>query len=197
MPSLDQSVTGQFGKVFASSDWPLFKEMAEIYFSEAAFLKKSAFKAPDKKKLLVRNCRKRLLIGIGSELLIKAVFLKAGYCINKPENENAVLKLPFTPAQATGIGLNPARTYTFDNLIGQLNRVIILTHPQSTLEGLRIAKVFRNKEGHVVTGRHKFDPLSYRAIENALVALYADSFQERLKVHFSFAPNERGVWQRQ
>ncbi len=96
--SLEQSVKDQFARVFPASDWRLFKEMAEIYFSEAAFLKKSAFKVAHHRRLLVRNSRKRLLIGIGAELLLKAVYLKAGYCINKPQDDKAPLRFPFTPA---------------------------------------------------------------------------------------------------
>ncbi|HYV03158.1 MAG TPA: hypothetical protein VFB82_01145 [Blastocatellia bacterium] len=163
--------------------------------SEAAFLKKSAFKVAVDKKLLVRNSRKRLLIGVGTELLLKAVFLKAGYCINKPEDDEATLKLPFTPALARGVPLNASRTYTFDSLIGQLKKIVNLQNPALVLGGLRIAKVFRNKEGHVVTSKHNFDPSSYRAIERALIELYADAFDEKLKVRFSFAPKEKGAWQ--
>lgn len=84
MQSIEESVRSQFAKVFSNADWPLFKHMAEIYLTEAAFLKKASFKVPKNRKLLVRNSRKRLLIGIGAELLLKAIYLKAGYCINTP-----------------------------------------------------------------------------------------------------------------
>ena len=42
--------------------------------------------------------------------------------------------------------------------------------------GLRIAKVFRNKEGHVVVRAHNFDAQEYREIETALVGVYAPGF---------------------
>jgi hypothetical protein len=45
--------------------------MAEFSFSEAAFLKKAdSKKVVDRNRLLVRNSRKRLLIGVGAELLL-------------------------------------------------------------------------------------------------------------------------------
>ena len=65
--SLEQSVKSQFERVFLKADWKLFKEMAEASLSEAAFLKRSDFRKISKnRRLLARNSRKRLLIGIGS-----------------------------------------------------------------------------------------------------------------------------------
>ena len=60
--------------------------------------------------------------------------------------------------------------------------------------GLRIAKVFRNKEGHVVVSAHKFDPQEYREIETALIGVYARGFGQTLKVTISMAPKEKAVW---
>jgi hypothetical protein len=195
MPSLEQSVKSQFAKIFSYSDWHLFKEMAEVSFSEAAFLKRSDFnKVTDRRRLLVRNSRKRLLIGVGTELLLKAICLKTGHCINKPQDRRSALRFPFTPAAAAGVSLNEAQTYMLDELIGGLARIVTLQDAAVVTDGLRIAKVYRNKEGHVVTSRHKFDPRSFRAIEKALVALYADAFRERLTVRFSLEPGERAAW---
>lgn len=194
MPSLEQSVKSQFAKVFSPAGWRLFKEMADISFSEAALLKKSDFKVAERYRLLVRNSRKRLLIGIGAELLLKAVYLKEGYCINKPQDERSALRIPFTPREAAQVPLNAADTYTLAQLIAQLRRIIDLRKPEVVIEGLSIAKVFRNKEGHVVTGTHRFEPASFRAIEASLVELYAAAFREQLTVRFSFAAHEKGAW---
>ena len=195
IPSLEQSVKSQFERVFPVSDWELFKEMAEASFSEAAFLKTSAFKkVADNKKLLARNSRKRLLIGVGAELLLKAVYLKTGYCINKPKvPKHTGPTFPFKLA-ATDVPLNKADTYMLDHLITGLPRIVTLQDLQVVTEGLRIAKVFRNKEGHVVTRTHKFESQSFRAIECALVALYADVFGQQLMVRFSFEPKEKAAW---
>lgn len=131
MPSLEESVKGQFAKIYSSLDWRLFREMADISFSEAAFLKKSDLKVAEKRRLLVRNSRKRLLIGIGAELLLKAVYLKCGYCINKPQDGRAPLRLPFTPAEAAQTPLNPADTYTLAQLIAQLEKIVQLQDPKN------------------------------------------------------------------
>lgn len=106
------------------------------------------------------------------------------------------LKLPFKLAQvqAANAPLKASDTYTLDKLIGQLQKVVTLQNPHRVITGLKIAKVFRNKEGHVVTGEHKYDPPSYRAIEVALVELYAAAYGKKLTVRFSFAPKEKGAW---
>jgi len=198
-PSLEQSVKDQFATVFTAPDWKFFKEMAEYSFSEAAILKKLDFKGvPAHRRLLVRNSRKRLLIGIGAELLLKAIYLKGGYCINKLHKppKDCGLKIPFKPAEAVaaGLTLDAADTLTLNELIASLKNVVTLQKSTVVTDGLRIAKVFRNKEGHVVTSVHAFDPASYRAIEKALISLYEDAFHECLSVRFSIA-NERAVWE--
>jgi hypothetical protein len=194
-PSLEQSVKNQFAKVFSGPDWKLFKEMAEHSFSEAAFLKTSDFKCvPVNRRLLVRNSRKRLLIGIGAELVLKAVYLKAGYCINRPP-KGCGLTIPFKPADAAGVNLDAADTFTLNQLIDGLKKVVTLQESTVVADGLKIAKVFRNKEGHVVTSAHAFDPKNFRAIEEALVSLYEDAFHERLSVRFSVATNEKAAWE--
>jgi hypothetical protein len=194
MPSVEEAVRSQFAREFSSSDWRLFKRMAETYFREAVFLMTSRLRAPAKLRLLVRNSRKRLYIGVGTELLLKAVYLKAGYCINKPRDRRARVRFPFTRRQASGVPLNPAETYQLDQLITQLKNITNLPKPDVVLRGLKIAKVFRNKEGHVVTRAHKYDRSSYRAIEVALTELYLRAFQEKLVVRFSVGHKERGAW---
>ena len=194
MPSIELSVKTQFAKVFHPSDWELFKEVAEANLKEAAGLHTKDMQIEDRLKLLARNSRKRLLIGIGVELLLKSVYLKHGFLINRaPKDAN--LTFPFTSKAATNVDLNPDQTYMMNDLVEKLPRAISLKRKTLTLTGLRIAKVFRNKEGHVVTRHHSFDPTNYHDIANALSALYEDAFGEKLKVQFSMAPNEPCAWE--
>ncbi len=195
MPSLEQSVKDQFAKVFMTRDWRLFKDVAEANFAEAAAIRKSSFKTvAESRRLLVRNTRKRLLIGIGAELLVKAVYLKSGYGINKGKNKSSGIKPPFKLDHVDLSELNPNDTFTFAQLTEQLNKVVQFPKGSNALDGLRIAKVFRNKEGHVVTGSHRFDPSNYRTIESTLVDIYACAFNEILTVRFSVANREKGQW---
>ena len=193
MTGVEQSVKSQFSKVFASSDWTLFKKVAESNLKEAAKLMKRDMPIESDLKLLARNSRKRLLIGVGVELLLKAVYLKHGYMINKPPKASP-LTFPFSAQDADGVHLVADQTYMLNDLIQNLPKVIQPQAKDSTLKGLKIAKVFRNKEGHGVTGTHAFDASNYTDIAASLSALYQDAFDEKLSVHFSMVPDERAVW---
>jgi hypothetical protein len=52
---------------------------------------------------------------------------------------------------------------------------------------LKIAKVYRNKEAHIVTLTHRYVPAEYRKIESALTLLYHHAFNQKLELHFSIA----------
>jgi hypothetical protein len=193
MPDIEQSVKSQFAKVFVAPDWLLFKKMAEANLREAATLLKADMSIESSLKLLARNARKRLLIGVGVELLLKAIYLKQGYAINRPKD--SPLKFPFLAKDAKGVQLFEDKTVMLNELIEKLPIIVApLQNKASTLKGLRIAKVFRNKEGHGVTSTHVFDPTNYTDIASSLVDLYRDAFGEKLSVQFSLAPDERAVW---
>lgn len=194
MDNVESSVKHQFARVFQNPDWCLFKKIADSYFRQAAFLLKYHVKVSPGLKLLVRNSQKRLFIGIGTELILKALYLKNGYAINRLEKGNKALKFPFTMKDAVGQRLLEDETFQLGILIDHVENVIVLNDRKTILKGLKIAKVFRNKEGHVVTSSHAFDPSNYRDIEFALRELYWGAFDEILKVQFSLAPNEKPIW---
>ena len=193
MATIEQSIKAQFARVFTSSDWCLFKKMAESNLREAAMLLRSDMPIESSLRLLARNSRKRLPIGVGVELLLKAIYLKQGYVINKPK-KGSPLKFPFSANNAAGVRLVEDQTFMLNELIENLPKVAHLQNRDLTLRGLKIAKVFRNKEGHGVTGAHAFDASNYADIASSLVQLYHDAFEERLSVQFSLAPNEPAVW---
>jgi hypothetical protein len=172
MPSTEQSIKAEYAKIFVASDWQLFKRMAEAQFREAAFLRKKDMHVNQVLKLLARNSRKRLLIGIGTELLLKAVYLRNGYCINKPESKSSIA-FPFTQQDASraATSLVAAETVMLGEMIDHLLQVVKLPDAPTVLKGLKVAKVFRNKERHVVTQTQKFNASDYRQIEASLVHL--------------------------
>lgn len=103
---------------------------------------------------------------------------------------------PFTPGQADAVGvvLEPGETYMLNDLIQCLHRVPAIGALGPLEPGLRIAKVFRNKEGHVVVGTHNFEPQEYREVEKALAGIYARAFGQTLKIRISMSPNEKAAW---
>lgn len=196
MPSVEQEVKQQFARLFRRHDWALFKKMADHYFMRAVFLRTRDIKIARELRLLARNSQKRLFIGIGTELLLKAIYLKNDCAINKQNDGQAgALSFPFTFQQAAGYTLAPDKTYMLNDLIEKLGHLPGIGPLGRVDRGLRIAKVFRNKEGHVVLPTHKFDASNYRDIEVALMALYSRAFGEALKVRFSFAHGQQGEWE--
>jgi hypothetical protein len=196
MPSVEQTVKAYFAREFVKSDWRFFKTVADRYFERSARLRKSDLHAfPVEWRLLARNIEKRLYIGMGTELLLKAAYLKHGFVINKPARVSAKPPaFPFTRAAAPTLRLDLGDTYTLNDLICGLAKVPAIGALGNLERGLRIAKVFRNKEGHVVLPAHKFDPRDYRDIEQSLVEIYARALRESLQVRFSVASREKAIW---
>lgn len=84
MATIEEEIKATFAKKFVKSDSHLFKTMAEFHLRRATSLRQvDVAYVPKPYRLLVRNVQKRLLIGIGTELLLKALYLKHGFCINK------------------------------------------------------------------------------------------------------------------
>lgn len=192
--SVEGLIKSQFARVFCVSDWCLFKIMAESNLQEAAKLLKADMRIDDALKLLARNSRKRLLIGVGVELLVKAIYLKQGYMINKPPRDSQKIDFPFSARDAGAVQLVADETFALNVLIENLPKVVQLQNKSVVLKGLKIAKVFRNKEGHGVTETHTFDASNYTDIATSLAELYRDAFSEKLSVRFSFVPNEKAIW---
>ncbi len=195
MQSIEQRVKSQFAKCFTQRDCHLFKRMAEYYLRCAATLRTVDIKTDPALRLLTRNTQKRLFIGIGVELLLKAVYLKRGYAINRLKDDAPVKgRFPFRLDAVTHTDFDVNNTHTLNDVLQSLHRVIDLKALNSIKDGLRIAKVFRNKEGHVVVSQHRFEPRDYRAIESALVEIYARGFGQNLRVRFSIARGEKSAW---
>jgi hypothetical protein len=192
---IEQQIKLQFAKQFEQSDWVLFQDMAEFYLAGAAALRKADIDAPPSLSLLARNSQKRLHIGIGIELLLKAVLLKRGYHINKLKpKQHGAPPFPFTFQQAVGFQLELGNTYTLGEIIAKFPKEPPVQDMDALMRGLKIAKVFRNKEGHAVYSSHVFDASNYRDIEASLRILYANDFRKELRVAFSMEPNEASEW---
>lgn len=194
-PSIEQNVKSQFEKVFEQKDWKTFKSIAEYYFKKASTLKMRDIESLNNQRL-IRNIQKRLFLGIGGELLVKAYFLKNGYYVNRPlDRKNNTSKLiRFNEIKATE--MDKGDTFSFNELLDNLNKIKPLENWSSIQKGLKILKVFRNKEGHAVTTKHKFEQTTYEEIEIGLTQIYMDGFSQNVECKISMRPNERGVFKR-
>jgi hypothetical protein len=184
-------IKSQYARLLEEKDWRQFKQIAECYLKVAARLKKKDI-GDKSNKLLLRNSQKRLYLGIGCELLIKAFYLKEGYCINKftrgfsgdktPTHKLSVLKKS---------DIDYKNTFTLDALINSLDKISNLNSHADIKRGFQIAMVFRNKEGHVTFPSHDFDEQNYRDIENSVKRFYRKAFGEKLSFRVSMKPNEK------
>lgn len=192
--SVEQTIKNQYSKHFTVEDWPSFKAMADYYFKKAALLKKQDVPTDCLPELLIRNVQKRLFIGVGAELLVKAFLLKNGYGINTPKHgtwrAQKIGNLPVNQFEASN-------TVTLNAILQEIEteRVTEFAKSPQIIRGLKIAKVFRNKEGHVVTKRHEYNPENYSDIEIALQDFYRLYFEEKLDFQISMESNQQGRFQ--
>lgn len=194
--NIETDIKNQYSKVFKSSDWMTFKLMANFYFENSAKLLKKDISIEEPFKLMARNIQKRLFIGIGTELLLKSLFLKNDYCINKVKKKKT--PNPNKPTKFNLISdlslLNPADTYTLNSLIDNVTEIFTSSNHSDFERGLKIAKVFRNKEGHVAVLWHKADRQNYTDIENCIIEIYDKGFDEKLNFKISFLDGESAIF---
>lgn len=188
-PSLESTIKSKFAKVFVRNDWKIFKSTAEFYFRRSATLKRSDIGIVGKNGLLLRNIQKRLFLGIGGELIIKAFFLREGYMINR---QTAVKGKLHALGSIDNGAIEADETLNFNALIDDLHNVTTFENYQEIKKALLILKVFRNKEGHVVTRQHIYDASLYRDIELGLVELYRQGFKQTLSITISMERHEKG-----
>ncbi len=196
--SIEADINKQYEQYFVQDDWRTFKYAADYYLENAANSLKVDIKHKDERlKLLFRNIQKRLYIGIGCEFILKAIYLKNGYVINKRNNhEIPPGRYPFKACEIQPNDFSKNKTFTFNELLQKLFKIIDFGDERAEIEkGLRIAKVFRNKEGHVVTISHEYVAQNYRDVEGCLKLLYRNVFNEKLSIFIAFGKNEIGEFE--
>jgi len=191
MPVIEQLMKKQYARFFEKQDWKGFKSVAEYYLGTATKLRKRDIECKKAYRLLIRNVQKRLFIGIGCELLVKTFYLKSGYCINRPRPRRVInASFPYRIVDINQADFLPDSTYSMNFLIDHLGNVHQFQDHARVVKGFKIAKVFRNKEAHVVAYRHQFDPTNYSDIESALIVFYPEAFSESINIQFSVERNE-------
>jgi len=118
------------------------------------------------------------------------------YCINKVKKKKT--PNPNKPTKFSTIAnlniLNPADTYTLNSLIDNVSEIINSSNHSDFEKGLKMAKVFRNKEGHVAVLWHKADRQNYTDIENCITEIYDNGFDEKLNFKISFLDGESAIF---
>ncbi len=70
--------------------------------------------------------------------------------------------------------------YQLNDLVQHCRKLGKFEQTEIVEKGLRVAKVFRNKERHGVTSTHAFDPTNYRDLEACLTEFYGVVFAETI-----------------
>ncbi len=192
--SIEKTIKNQYEKFFEKCDWRVFKSAAEYYLKTAAKLKTKDIKYENQShKLLRRNIQKRLYIGIACEFLLKSLYLKNSCCINKLKKGRKITAgYPYRFSQIKAADFDATDTLTFSSLMDGLYEILDFGSDKRSVDKcFRIAKVFRNKEGHVVVLNHNYDPVNYRDIEKGLFRFYEKAFSEHLNIKFSVGQGEK------
>lgn len=191
MNDIENAIKDQYARFLETGDWRTFKHTAEYYIKSAAKLKKENIAAHKRIKLRIRNSLKRLYLGIGCELLLKAFYLKKGYCINKPGDKTGIKAEPTYKLIAIDrTRFNHRDTYTMGPLINKLKFIHQFQNYGEIEKAFKIAMVFRNKEGHVTLPTHKFDPKTYADIERGLVEFYKEAFGQKLTLKIAMKQSD-------
>jgi len=102
------------------------------------------------------------------------------------------MKYPYRFSEINKADFDITDTFAFNNLMEGLYKILNFGADALTVDkAFRIAKVFRNKEGHVAVRCHKYVPQNYRDIEAGLTAFYKTVFSENLRINFSVGNGEK------
>lgn len=85
-------------------------------------------------------------------------------------------------------------TFTLSRLIDNLKSVIPFSDWPNVEKGLKILKVFRNKEGHVAAIWHKYHAKNYRDIEGAVKLFYSEVFDEEIDFQIFMEAEDKGIF---
>jgi len=186
-----------FSKIYKEKHWSLFKENADKFFD---FFREIYTNLPNIRgmnKACQEELKARIFLGIGCELLLKAVYLKNGYLINlidkgklKKLGKNIdkpykISKVPFEYINKDGTeGLR----YYLDKLEIFFDGMSREKCNAYVKKGLEIVKLWRNKEAHIGRGYHSEDITNWIDIRSSLTEIYKVVFGEKLKPLF---PNNK------
>jgi hypothetical protein len=192
--SIESKIKSQYAKFARKNHWLLYKNGADYYLHTASLLMIKDIKATEEnKKLLFRNITKRLYLGIGCELLLKALYLKRGYHLNLPNPGSGIRTKVNLRNSLKDYQLLKANQTSFADLISYIYN-LIMVDIEKIKKGLNICKVFRNKEAHSIFMWHSKDRKSYDTIEEAIQLIYLHGFNETLDIKITYLESDNGIF---
>jgi len=161
-----QKIKQKFYK-YKSKDYTLFLKKSEYFFS----LYKDPFGFRNMRN---KDYLNRVYLGLGFEFLLKAIFLKKGYIINKIKRSG--LSRPVKPSLVRKADLD-AKVYELGYFIDLLpkikpSRIDIRDFNYYVMYGLIICQNWRNQDIHTPTGAFSLDNEQAGCIKTAYYYLY-------------------------
>lgn len=174
---------------FKKNDWELFINKSAYFFS----LYTGPFYLSGMRNSDYFN---RAYLGFGFEFLLKAIFLKKGYLINKVVNKRQFASRgatkPSEPIRLGGVTKEfiKAEVHELGHFINMLEKI----KPSNiedrdfdyyVLAGLSIAQNWRNQDVHTPTGARSTDSMIQQHLKNSHDLLYRTFLPEREVPNFS------------
>ncbi|MEK6983880.1 MAG: hypothetical protein AABX33_04870 [Nanoarchaeota archaeon] len=161
---------------YTKKDFKLFLTKSQYFFS----IYKNPF---DLKNIKNKDYLNRVYLGLGFEFLLKSIFLKKGYVINKVMKKG--LSHPVKSGRIKKKDLE-AKTYEFGYFIDLLpkikpSRIDIREFNYYVVYGLIITQNWRNQDIHTPTGYFSLDNVQSHCIKSTYYMLYK-IFLKRVKI---------------
>jgi len=152
---------------YTKKDYPLFLKRSQYFFS--------LYKNPmDFKNFRKNDYLNRIYLGLGFEFLLKSIFLKRGYVINKIKTNG--FNQPVKIGQVKKKDIKP-ETYELGHFIDLLPKIKppkldIRDFNYYVVYGVVIAQNWRNQDMHTPTGVFSLDNVQADCIKTAYYYLY-------------------------
>lgn len=185
-----ESVERLYCKVYGKEDYKLFKKNAEKFFSlfreYSSTNKTTSLTKKGLKKFIRDELISRIFLGIGCELLVKSVYLKKGYLINRVLNKPENKVFPYRMKVITIENIDSGNTEFFRKLNSNLHKLMpkrVKLHDYNRLikKGLEIARIWRNKDTHIGGGYHR-QSMEIHDIGNAVHNIYFIFYRSRFNI---------------
>ncbi len=163
-------------KIFKEEDVKNFVNESNNYITlhntfHSSFEKMQRRRRRFDKQILFKNRCARVCLGIATELMVKATYLKQGYMINRHNKPNTpnIVRIGTIDDQYIIM-----KTHDFSFLIKKLDSILPeheYNFEQDIRKGLELARIWRNTNTHGVIGRHIQVGNDYYLINNSIAII--------------------------
>lgn len=179
---------------FGKKDWEIYINRSEEYFKRYKSISEEFFSG-------FKDCLSRAYLGFGFEFLLKGIFLKEGYAINKLESnyfkKNKNIQKPLEPIRISQLNKKnmSEQIHEFGYFIDILPKILPKKYREFRdkryrdyylITGLKIAQIWRNLDIHGISGNKMIDGEMEQLLNYSHSSLYKIFLKERVKPKVKF-----------